>query len=108
MRLLIVPVFFLFASAANATTMEQVAAATGQLEAGYNRAKLLCAVAGISMVTFENHNPDTARVAAQMKAEYAEAYAIGAAKGVRQANNMLEDKRDIPEMCAKFRTMGKK
>jgi hypothetical protein len=51
------------------------------------------------MVTYEKHNPDMARVAAEMKAEYPEAYAIGA---VRQANNILEDKRDIPSGCADF------
>ncbi len=89
--------------------MEQVAAAAGQLEAGYNRAKLLCSVAGIPMPTFDIAQPDLAKHSDFLKSEYPEAYAIGAQKGVRQANHMLEDKRDLPEYCAKYKNgFGKK
>jgi hypothetical protein len=90
-------------TSANAATMEQVAAAAGQIHAGYARAKLLCSVAGIPMPTFEQAFPDTAQTNGQLKSEYPEAYAIGARKGTRQAENMLEDKRDVPDVCAKYK-----
>ncbi len=90
-----------------ARTMEQVAAAVGQVEGGFNRARFRCLAAGIPMPTFAQLHPDDdPTIGPDLKARYPDFFAFGEAKGVAQADRILSGTtRDFREGCALFKTL---
>jgi hypothetical protein len=97
------------ATATFAATMEQVAVALAQLEAGYNRARFLCLAAGIPMATYAEHDPDLIKDTADLRSRYPEFFALGIAKGVKQANNILSGTpQDLRDGCATFSKLNSK
>jgi hypothetical protein len=99
----------LFAAPAVAATMEQVAAASGQLAGSYNRAEFLCKAGGVPMPSSYELNKEFAVTALDLHNRYPEFFKHGFEKGYDQANRMLEDPRDLASGCAGFKQrMGTK
>jgi len=93
---------FMFQTA-SAATMEQIATIMGQLESSYNRARFLCLAAGIPMETYAQHHPDRISDTSDLKSRYPEHFALGEAKGFKQANNILSGTpQDLRDGCALF------
>jgi len=87
---ILLPIFTVVAimgqTAASARTMEQVAAAAGQLEGGHNRARFRCLAAGIPMPTFAQLHPDLdPATSADLKARYPDFFCLWRGQG-RQAS----------------------